>query len=87
MGLFKSIDRTTVNGHEIDVHMDTWSGQFRLYVDGDLRDMKPTFGFRHVLTTNLDGRKLEVQIRLRLVGKGEMWAVWDGGHYHFRQVE
>ncbi len=87
MGLFKSIDRATVNGHEIDVCMETWSAQVRLYVDGDLRDMKPFVGFRHVLWTNLDGKKMEVQIRARLFGKNEVWAVWDGGHYRFREVE
>ena len=87
MGYLKSIDRATINGHEIDIHSDAWPGQIRLYVDGDLRDMTSSFGLRHVLTSNLDGNKLEVQIRQRLLSKGEAWAVWDGGHYRFREVE
>ena len=89
MGVFKSIDRATVNGHEIDVHTDSLSAQIRLYVDGELRDMKTWYGGRYVLLANLDGKKLEVQIRQRLLGfvKSEVWAVWDGGHIQFRQVE
>lgn len=90
MGFFRSIDRAQIGGHEIDVNVETVNGMTaRLYVDGQLVDMKPIslITRRQVLTTNLDGSKLEVQIRAHWISKGEVWAVWRGQHFQFSEIE
>lgn len=90
MGLLRSVDRAHIGGHEIDVNMESVNGlTARLYIDGALADAKPVsfLSRRQVLTANLDDSKLEVQIRLNWLSKGEAWAVWKGQHFRFVEIE
>jgi len=90
MGFFRSVDRAHIDGREIDVNCETAGGWvLRLYIDGEHVDLKPVslMSLRQVLTCNLNGSKLEVQARFHWLRRGEIWAIWQGRYFPFREVE